>query len=116
MAVVRFGERAAIGSSSTGCHTSTHGGAIETAFDEATAELCKASCAALATTVSFSAQIKKPVPLHASHKLECSIESVESGGLRINTVGTLKDEKGVLLASCKAQLVDVTMLRALSSG
>jgi hypothetical protein len=55
-------------------------------------------------------ELKKPVPLHTSLRVECAIESVASGGLRIHTVGTLKDEQGTVLATCKAQLVDMGRL------
>jgi hypothetical protein len=106
-AAVVFGDRAAIGA---GYFTSVHGGALETVFDESTAELVKANLAPLASTIEFSAAIKKPVPLHTTLLLECSIESVTSGGLRINTVASLKDG-AVVLATCKAQLVDVGRLQ-----
>jgi hypothetical protein len=106
-AAVRFGDGAAIGAN---LWTPTHGGAIETAFDEATAELCKISVAALATTLEFSCVLKKAVPLHTSVRLDCVIESVASGGLRINTTGTMTTHEGVLLATCKAQLIDVGRL------
>lgn len=105
---VRYSKRAAIGAD---CFTSTHGGAIETAFDEATAELAKASVAPLATTIEFQCQIKKPVPLDTTVWIECTMDSLASGGLRINTSGTMKDANGVLLATVKAQLVDVGKLR-----
>ena len=108
VAAVRYSKRAAIGAD---CFTSTHGGAIETAFDEATAELAKCSIAPTATTVEFSCAIKKPVPLNETLRLECVLDSVASGGLRINTSATLKTTQGVLLASATAQLVDIAALR-----
>ena len=108
VAVVRYNRRAAIGAD---CFTSTHGGAIETAFDETTAELAKITVAPTATTIEFHATIKKPVPLDTTLILECTLESIPPGGLRINTCGTLKDSRGVLLATCTAQLVDVAKLR-----
>lgn len=108
VAAVRYGKRAAIGAD---CFTSTHGGAIETAFDEATAELAKIAIAPTATTVEFSCAIKKPVPLEETLCLECALDSVASGGLRLNTTATLKDARGVLLATAKAQLVDIAALR-----
>ena len=108
VAAVRYGRRAAIGAD---CYTSTHGGAIETAFDETTAELVKITIAPTASTVAFSCAIKKPVPLDTTLLLECTLESIVPGGLRINTSGTLKDERGVLLATATAQLVDVAKLR-----
>jgi hypothetical protein len=106
-AAVRYGDGAAIGAN---LWTQTHGGAIETAFDEATAELCKISVAALATTLEFSCVLKKAVPLHTSVRLDCVIESVTSGGLRLNTTGTMTTHDGMLLATCKAQLIDVGRL------
>ena len=108
VAAVRYSKRAAIGAD---CFTSTHGGAIETAFDEATAELAKCSVAPTATTVEFSCTIKKPVPLDETVWMECVLDSVASGGLRINTSATLKSANGVLLATAKAQLVDIAALR-----
>jgi hypothetical protein len=108
VAAVRYSRRAAIGAD---CYTSVHGGAIETAFDETTAELVKISVAPTATTIDFQCTIKKPVPLDTSLLLECTLESIAPGGLRINTSGTLKDGRGMLLATAKAQLVDVAKLR-----
>ena len=108
VAAVRYSKRAAIGAE---FFTSTHGGAIETAFDEATAELAKCSVAPTATTVEFSCAIKKPVPLDETLRMECVLDSLASGNLRINTSATLKDARGVLLATAKAQLVDIAGLR-----
>jgi hypothetical protein len=64
LAAVRYGDRAGIGG--PGFFTGAHGGAIESAFDEATAELCKITMAPLATTIDFSCKIKKPVRLNTS--------------------------------------------------
>ena len=108
VAAVRYSKRAAIGAD---YFTSTHGGAIETAFDEATAELAKCSLAPTATTVEFSCSMKKPVPLNETMFLECVLDSVASGGLRINTSATMKTVQGVVLATARAQLVDIAALR-----
>ena len=112
VAAVRFGYRAGIGGE--GFFLSAHGGAVESVFDETTAELVKASLGPLASTIEFSAKIKKPVPLHTSLRLECAITSV--AGLRVNTSGRLLDGAGTELASCTAQLVDLGQLRAANGG
>ena len=107
-AAVRFSEAASIGS---GFMMSTHGGAIETVFDETTAELAKISVAPLATTIEFACTLKKAVPTNSSCRLDAWITELTSNGLRIHTEATLKDERGVLLATCKAVLCDIQKLQ-----
>ena len=55
-AVVRFGQAASIGNG-----LSAHGGAIETALDEATAELAKATQGVMCYTTSANFQLKQKV-------------------------------------------------------
>lgn len=106
-AAVRYTGDAAIGA---GFWTSAHGGAIETAFDECTAEVCKISRAALATTISFACELKKAVPLNETVRVDAWVASELSGGLRLKTEATMKAADGTLLATCTATLVDMGML------
>lgn len=55
---VRFGDGACVG---TGYYMSAHGGSIETALDEATAELAKCEYVPMVTTRQATFQITKPV-------------------------------------------------------
>ena len=57
-AAVRFGDFACIG---RGLGTSVHGGAVESALDEATAELAKIKLFPMATTYAIDFKIKKAV-------------------------------------------------------
>jgi hypothetical protein len=66
VAAVRFSDDAAIGK---GFWTSAHGGAVETALDEVTAELAKIGIAPLAYTIDAQFSVS-PSPRHhsTSHK------------------------------------------------
>lgn len=51
---------------------------LQTVFDECTAELVKCACAPTATTISFSADLKKTVPLYVSLRLDAWITEITS--------------------------------------
>ncbi|OUS43050.1 hypothetical protein BE221DRAFT_176046 [Ostreococcus tauri] len=107
--VARVGDSGAIG---TNTWTLAHGGCIETILDETTAELVKCARAPCCVTIELNAKIKKPLPLHSTVKIHCSIKSVEASGLRIWTTATLTDPNhdDEVLATCEAQLCDAGML------
>ena len=107
-AAVRFGKGASIGA---GHWLSAHGGAISTALDEATAELVKITHAPLATTAEISYQLKRPVELNVTHRIECEVLEVRGGGLKILVKGELLDPDDRLCASCTAVLANLQMLR-----
>ena len=107
-AAVRFGKGASIGA---GHWLSAHGGAISTALDEATAELVKITHAPLATTAEISYQLKRPVELNVTHRIECEVLEVRGGGLKISVKGELFDPDDHLCASCTAVLANLQMLR-----
>ena len=78
-AAVRFGDAAKIG---TGFDAvGVHGGAIETALDEATAELAKSKLFPMASTYSIEFKIKKPVQTHTTYRIVCAVEKVRAARL-----------------------------------
>lgn len=101
---VRFGEGASIG---IGFYLSAHGGAIETALDEATAELAKIEFVPFLSTREATFAIKKPVPLHTTLGVRCVI--TQQKGIRCWVDGSIESADGSeVYATCKAQLVDMT--------
>ena len=103
---VRFdGRRASIGA---GFLLPTHGGAIETCLDEATAELGKMVAFPFLATRKISFEIKKGVPVDVSLLVECTI--VEVKGLRCHVHGEIRgygEDSGVVYAVCDAELVNM---------
>lgn len=110
VAAVRFSDDAAIGK---GFWTSAHGGAVETALDEVTAELAKIGIAPLAYTIDAQFSLKKPCPLNTSLVVEATVVSIVSDGLRINTEAKLQSfgPDPVVYATCKVQIVDYGRLK-----
>ena len=101
----RFGAGASIGAGFYGGY-SAHGGAVETVLDEATAELAKMEWQPFLSTVEAKFRIRRPVPLHASLRVECALR--ERRGVRCWVEGTLSGPGGEVLATCEAQLVNMT--------
>lgn len=117
-AAVRYSERASIGA---GMGYSVHGGAVETAFDEATAELVKVTHAASAATLELAVALRRPVPVGQTLRLDAWLCDGAGGGgggkdpgLRVRTEAALRDGRGALLATCTATLVDVNLLARMS--
>lgn len=103
VAALRLGEGASIGQ---GFFLSAHGGAVETALDEATAELAKMELYPFCSTVEANFRIRKPIPLHTSLRVKCTI--TKQKGIRCWVDGSVETQEGVTLATCEAQLVDMT--------
>ena len=104
LGAVRFGQGASIG---VGFYLSAHGGAIETALDEATAELAKIDFVPFLSTREANFAIKRPVPLHTTLLVRCVI--VQRKGIRCWVDGSIESADGnEVYATCKAQLVDMT--------
>jgi acyl-CoA hydrolase len=101
-AVVRFGNAASIGNG-----LSAHGGAIETALDEATAELAKATQGVMCYTTSANFQLKQKVDLHTTYEVECEVTKVGPRGLRIFIEAAMKDHQGQPAALCSVQLANM---------
>ncbi|KAG7674183.1 hypothetical protein Ndes2526B_g04006 [Nannochloris sp. 'desiccata'] len=104
LGAVRFGDGAAIGTGNF--YLSAHGGAIETCLDEATAELGKCDFAPFLATKEITFQILRPVPLHTTMLVRCSITQMK--GIRCYVSGTIETvDRHEVLASCTCQLVDM---------
>jgi hypothetical protein len=104
LGAVRFGDGAAIGTANF--YLSAHGGAIETCLDEATAELGKCDFAPFLATKEITFQILRPVPLHTTMLVRCSITQMK--GIRCYVTGTIEIiDTHEVLASCTCQLVDM---------
>ena len=106
-AAVRFGDLASIGNG-----MSAHGGAIETALDEATAELAKITNGVACVTSSIEYKLKKKVRLHRTYKIDAEIVKVGPGGLRIYIDAFLKDLDGSVLVACAAQMANIAKLKS----
>eukprot|EP00873_Tetraselmis_striata_P018893 jgi/Tetstr1/439157/TSEL_027609.t1 len=109
---VVFGEAAKIGGA---FDVGVHGGAIETALDEATAELCKAEVAPIATTVEAAFKIKKALEAGVTYRVRCRIREVK--GFRVWVIGHIEStndsQPAAVLATCEAQLIDMGKFLAL---
>ena len=80
---------------------------IESCLDEATAELAKCEFTPFLSTVEAAFKIRRPVPLHTTLRVECSLK--QRRGIRCWVEGRLLSADGaMLLATCDAQLVDMT--------
>ena len=109
LGAVRFAEPAAVGSA---FFTSAHGGAIQTALDEATAELAKAYICPVAVTTAANTVIKKPAELHCSYQVEVTI-SKQISEVRWEVIGKITDTQSSppkLIAQMTANMVDITKL------
>lgn len=105
---VRFGDGAAIGSGANRFYLTAHGGAIETVLDEATAEIGKMCFAPFLSTVEATFRIKKPVPLHTTLMVQCTV--TQQRGIRLWVTGTImeaEDQGSGVLAQCDAVLVNM---------
>ena len=106
--LVRFDERnASIGA---GYGLSVHGGAIQTALDEATAEAGKMLAFPYLATRRISHEIRKPVPSERTLAVKTAVTGIK--GLRCFVSGEIcdvDDDTGaeVVLASAEAELVNM---------
>ena len=106
--LVRFDERnASIGA---GFGLSVHGGAIQTALDEATAEAGKMLAFPYLATRRISHEIRKPVPSERTLAVKTAVTGIK--GLRCFVSGEIcdvDDDTGaeVVLASAEAELVNM---------
>jgi len=106
--LVRFDERnASIGA---GFGLSVHGGAIQTALDEATAEAGKMFAFPFLATRKISHEIRKPVPSERTLVVKTAVTGI--AGLRCFVSGEIcdvDDDTGteVVLASAEAELVNM---------
>ncbi|PSC67699.1 thioesterase superfamily [Micractinium conductrix] len=82
---VRFGTRASI---AVGFGMSAHGGSIETALDEATAELAKLCFEPVVSTRQATFNLIRPVPLHTSLLVTCTVKEVR--GIRCFVTGDIR--------------------------
>jgi hypothetical protein len=58
------------------------------------------------STVEAAFKIRRPVPLNTTLRVECTLK--QQRGIRCWVEGRLMSVTGELLASCEAQLVDMT--------
>ena len=111
-AALRFSDYAAIG---RGFESSVHGGAVETALDEATAELAKSKLFPVALTVKIEFKIAKKVMPQTTYLVECAMAKEWSKNLKYDVTGTLTERgrgggKDVLIASCTATMANPAMI------
>lgn len=84
----------------------THGGAIETCLDEATAELGKLAVFPFLATRKISFEIRKGVPVDVSLLVECTL--VEARGVRCYVHGEILGFRdGAVYATCEAELINM---------
>ena len=90
-----------------GFATSIHGGAVETALDEATAECAKAKLFPVATTVKIEFKIGKRVMPQVSYLVECEVTKEWSVNLKYDVSGSIKEADGSsTLATCVAVMAN----------
>ena len=101
---LRYSDNAMIG---RGFQTSIHGGAVETALDEATAECAKAKLFPVATTVKIEFKIGKRVMPQVSYLIECEVTKEWSVNLKYDVSGSIKEADGSsTLATCVAVMAN----------
>ena len=93
--------------------SSVHGGAVETALDEATAELAKSKLFPVATTVKIEFKIARPVRPQTTYRVECEMSKCWTENLKYDVAGAIKEVerdahtgKEVVLASCVATMAN----------
>ena len=112
---MRFSQWACIGRGHA--PTSAHGGAIESALDEATAEMAKAKLFPMATTVDAKFKIKKAVQFNTTYLIRCVITNEAIKDVKYEITGTIYpiDTAGFavekeVLAVCVATMVNPAKL------
>ena len=115
-AAVRFSDYACIG---RGLAPSVHGGAIESAMDEATAETAKSKLFPYATTVSLDFKIKKAPQPHTTYLLKCEVTKEHLEHIKYDVTCEMRaiDDDGQeiggikgLMGSCLAVMVNPARL------
>ena len=106
---MRFSDDACIGRGFPGM--SVHGGALESALDETTAECAKAKLFPMATTVALDFKIKKPVQPHTTYAIRCEVTQEHVKDIKYDVAGTMSaiDANGYttdVVALCKAVMVN----------
>ena len=102
---LRFSDYAMIGRGAP--NSSIHGGAVETALDEATAECAKSKLYSVAVTTSIEFKITKAVQPQTTYLVECEVTKKMSD-IRHEIMGYIKDADGkVTVATAKAVLADL---------
>ena len=106
---LRFGDYAMIGRGAP--NSSIHGGAVETALDEATAECAKSKLYSVAVATSIEFKITKAVQ-QTTYLVECEVTKKMSD-IRHEIMGYIKDADGkVTVATAKAVLADLAGIGA----
>ena len=113
-AAVRFSDYASIG---RGQVQGVHGGAIESALDEATAETAKTKLFPFATTYSIEFKIKKMVSPNVTYAIKCVVEKEHIKDIKYDVSGKMYavDADGALIekelyATCLAVMVNTPKL------
>lgn len=110
LGALRFSDGAVIGKGFPG--TSVHGGAVETALDEATAECCKCKLFPVAITVKIEFKIARRVLPQTTYLVECELTKWLSANLKCEVTGRILEPepdargKDVLIASCLATMAN----------
>mmetsp|Transcript_8762 Transcript_8762/g.17646 ORF Transcript_8762/g.17646 Transcript_8762/m.17646 type:complete len:317 (+) Transcript_8762:75-1025(+) len=110
LGALRFSDGALIGRGFAG--TSVHGGAVETALDEATAECCKCKIFPVASTVKIEFKISRRVVPQTTYRVECELLKILSANLKCDVAGRIieldPDTRGnqVVVASCVATMAN----------
>lgn len=99
---VIFGDKARIG---LRLSRDAHGGAIETALDEVTAELVKIDVAPFATTVEAKFKIKQAVPTGKTLRVRATIKGEKL--FRVFVSGSLLTMENEELATCEAEVINL---------
>lgn len=113
---------------------------IEALLDESTAELAKLEFSPVLSTIEANFQLKKPLPLHTTVRIDCQVSVLENmcrksanmrrfvasfpekdwvqvtriSGVRCWVSGSISlPATRVVLATCEAQLVDLRRILAL---
>ena len=99
--------------------SSVHGGAVETALDESTAECAKARLFPLASTYAIEFKIKKPVQVHTTYQIRCEVVEEHVRDVKYVVSGELFDYASnppTVFATCRATMVNPPRIQAEQAG
>jgi len=112
---LRFGNSAGI-SVFPGLGAQVHGGAIQGAMDEITAQTPRIWIGPLMTTRKITHTIPRPVHLFHTYTVRTEIERVKNDGTTYVVKATMTDLLGEVVAISTAELVDLHSFEALKSS
>ena len=113
-AAVRFSERVTF---AVGLNGSVHGGAIETCFDEITAECAKAKCFPLVLTSKIECKMIKELKPYTTYRVTAKVDNERVPGKIVEVSAEITDTSAHdVLATCKTTIVNIFIVAETRAG